>query len=83
MTKHVKLHKSGFFQKNDKTKRIARLLDENMIKYDHELCVVFCGESTTKFAKIDFVNYAKWGHLVLECDENMHAHYAVSCVPVK
>jgi hypothetical protein len=48
--------------------------------YQHYVPFKSCGlESETKYAYADFVLHTTWGAIILEVDEQQHAHYDASC----
>jgi hypothetical protein len=48
--------------------------------YQHYVPFKSCGlESETKYAYADFVLHTTWGAIILEVDEEQHAHYDPSC----
>jgi hypothetical protein len=61
---------------------VQQLLRDAGVEFSYQHYVPFknCGlESETNYAYADFVIHTAWGAIILEVDEQQHAHYDASC----
>ena len=61
---------------------LYQVLQKANIQFEYQKHIPFasCGlNSETKCAYADFVITKEWGYIILECDEDQHRSYDISC----
>jgi hypothetical protein len=69
----------GILRRTLREERVSKLLTAAGIAFDRELIVRFCGDGSTRLARVDFVVHKTDRVVAIECDEDSHKAYTVLC----